>query len=125
LDVKIKGGASMGAPTRKQQLYAEILTRGFMDLRVLLTSSSEPPPQAAQLVDALFDVLHNLPNALLHPEFSIMDSTFLDFQARRFCCMSAASSLLYYDWYMTAFRELFSLVPEQLRSELKWQGPGT
>ena len=112
----------MSDPSRKQQLYAELMMRGFADLRMLLAAPTGPRLSRNTLVDALLDLLHNVPKTMLYSDLSLEDVFFLNHQARNFCRMSGGNTLLHYDWYMGAIQELFSLVPDQLRSDLKWDG---
>jgi hypothetical protein len=69
------------------------------------------------------ELIHNLPVCVFEPEFVEHDVWFLNVQARTYYweCSAGLSSL--YPEQVKRIRELFSLVPEPLRSKLQWEGP--
>ncbi|MGG4606937.1 zinc ABC transporter substrate-binding protein [Providencia sp. Me31A] len=69
------------------------------------------------------ELIHNLPNKLLIDEFTSSDLSFLNHQARYYHdeCNSTISIL--YNNNLELIRKLFELVPEDLRPQLKWNGP--
>ena len=108
--------------SRKQTLYLEILERLLPFLRNIQTHSSwrrfryGPFYPEAELV-------HNLPRLLVHPEFTEYDIHWLNYQARIFTKDGNNPIHGFYDPIIAIIAELFSLVPESLEANLKWQGP--
>jgi hypothetical protein len=69
------------------------------------------------------ELIHNLPVSMFEPEFVEHDIFFLNFAARWYCenCSISVSPL--YLQQVQRIRDLFALVPQEMRSELKWAGP--
>jgi hypothetical protein len=109
-------------PTPKQVVYREMLHWTLPHLRNISTW-----PWWRRLCDrsAYFEaeLIHNLPVSMLEPEFLEHDVWFLNVQARSYYqeCSPELSDL--YSVQVKRIRELFSLVPEEMRSKLQWSGP--
>lgn len=107
--------------SRKQDIYIELLQFVLPHLRNAAESrwGKGVDDQSAALEAEL---VHELPT-LLCPEFTIRDVCFLNVQASIYCerCNPQISSL--YNHHLPLFRELFALVPAELRHELNWAGP--
>ena len=69
------------------------------------------------------ELVHNLPVSMFEPEFVAHDIWFLNVQAHTYFerCSQEKSPL--YNRQIENIRSLFDLVPNHLRSELKWDGP--
>lgn len=67
------------------------------------------------------ELVHNLCQSILEPDFVPHDLWFLNVQAAIYCERAHFSPL--YSQQVERIRELFTLVPEQMRAELKWEGP--
>jgi len=68
-------------------------------------------------------LIHNLPVSICEPEFVEHDIWFLNTQARTYCHECSAERSNLYLEQVKRIRELFSLVPETMRSKLSWEGP--
>jgi hypothetical protein len=69
------------------------------------------------------ELVHNISASMFEPDFVSHDLWFLNVQARAYCqqCSPAVSYL--YPQQVQRIRELFTLVPEHLRTKLEWKGP--
>ena len=110
------------AHSAKQVLYREMLHWSLPHLRNVSTW-----PWWRRLRDrsAYFEaeLVHNLPVAVLEPDFGEHDIWFLNEQARDYCQQCNAQVSYLYPSQVGRIRELFSLVPEHMRSKLRWTGP--
>jgi hypothetical protein len=112
----------MSAMTRKQIVYREMLSWTLPHLRNISTWSwwRRLRDQSAYYEAEL---IHNLPVSMFEPDFVEHDIWFLNVQARAYYeqCSEQISPL--YLQQVALLRELFSLVPAELRPKLKWSGP--
>ena len=69
------------------------------------------------------EFLHNLFVTILEPEFVDHDIWFLNHQARSFLTHANPDHVVCYYHHERLIQELFTLVPEGLRSKLMWTGP--
>lgn len=67
------------------------------------------------------ELVHNLHPSLFEPEFVDHDIWFLNWQAKYYCEHAKRSP--FYLTHVGLIQELFALVPEPMRSRLKWPGP--
>lgn len=112
------------APSRKQELYAELLGRTLPSLRNLSTQSWwHRARNRAFFFES--ELVHNLFVSILDPEFGSHDLWFLNRQARAYVdsCSEKVSSL--YKANLETISELFKIVPESQRNALDWPGPSS
>jgi len=108
--------------SRKQEIYREFLQFGLPWLRgVRSIRWWQTARRHALYVEAEF--LHNLYVSILEPEFVNHDIWFLNHQARWFLTHADPRHVASYEHHEGLIRELFTLVPERLRSKLTWTGP--
>lgn len=108
--------------TQKQIIYQAMLRRVLPHLRNVSTWSwwrrlrDRSTYFEAQLI-------HNIWPSLWDPDFVDHDVWFLNYEASLYCreCNPQLSPL--YPEQVTLIRELFNLVPPELRSKLLWNGP--
>jgi len=113
------GSASAVEISPKQQIYSEILRTTLIYLR---NFESLPFWRRWRDRSAYEEAeIHNLWPTLLEPEFTQHDLWFLSCQAESYCRRARCSPL--YDQHVALIRELFAVVPESLRSDLRWNGP--
>ena len=108
--------------SRKQDIYIELLQLGLPHIRNVSSGSWWKRLRDRSAYHES-ELVHNLPSLLNDPDFGISDICFLNTQAFLYCkdCNPNLSPL--YNHHVSLFRELFKLVPGQLRDELKWEGP--
>ena len=108
--------------SRKQKIYYEILERILPFMRNIQTHSTwrrfRYGPFYAEL-----ELVHNLHRVLVFPEFTEYDVHWLNYQARIFVEHGDNPVHGFYQSITASIAELFTLVPEALKSELKWPGP--
>jgi hypothetical protein len=106
----------------KQEVYETMLRRALPHLRNV---ASQRWWRRVRDRSAYYEaeLIHNLPNSMHQPEFVDHDIHFLNGQARWYCekCNATLSSM--YPQQVGLIRELFALVPPEMRSQLKWLGP--
>ena len=69
------------------------------------------------------ELIHNLPECLVHPEFTKQDVWWMNTQARMYVVNGDSKKCAFYDEFIPLIRELFTLVPDGLRGGLTWSGP--
>jgi hypothetical protein len=110
----------MMAASRKQEIYKDMMFWSLPMVRNVWTW-----PWWAKIQDRTCyyeaELIHNLCQSILEPEFVPHDIHFLNYQAKMFCDNGKRSAN--YDKHVRLIRELFDLVPERLRPALKWNGP--
>ena len=115
--------------TRKQELYIMLIKAGFVFIRNQQSLCLNPwwrvPPwrwrkrgRGSYLV-AQF--LHNIPDLVFESEFSKRDIRFLN-SAKAFFEQAEPSSFMY-GTFFSPVRQIFNLVPENLKNQLSWAGP--
>jgi hypothetical protein len=67
--------------------------------------------------------LHNVPALVASPEFSSHDFWWMNVHARTFFENDALPGTDLWHAFFSPTRQLFDLVPEELRHQLKWDGP--
>jgi hypothetical protein len=107
--------------SRKQEIYRELLWRLLPHLR---TVSSLRWWQTARRVElhAEAELIHNLPISILEPKFVDHDIWFLNAQAKWYL-ENAPKNSPNYEANRAAIKELFGLVPEEMKDKLRWPGP--
>jgi len=71
------------------------------------------------------ELVHNLPECLVHAEFTKADIWWMNTQARLFVENGDESKCAFYGEFVKLITELFSLVPDNLQGELSWSGPNS
>ncbi|MDF7666469.1 hypothetical protein PT273_01155 [Orbaceae bacterium ESL0727] len=71
------------------------------------------------------NLVHNLCYSVLNPDFEAHDIHFLNYQARNYIEDCNENISLNYNQHVKYIKELFKLVPLELRSQLLWSGPET
>ena len=108
--------------SRKQEIYREFLQFGLPYLRgVRYFRWWQTARRQGLYAEAEF--LHNLYVTILEPEFVDHDIWFLNHQARWFLTHADPRHAACYYHHAGLIRELFTLVPAQLRDKLEWTGP--
>lgn len=107
---------------RKQEIYRELLQFGLPHLRAIRTLRWWQAARRRALYEEA-EFLHSLHVSILEPEFVDHDFWFLNHQARSFLEHADPRHAACYDQHRRLIRELFALVPEQLRTKLEWPGP--
>jgi len=69
------------------------------------------------------EFLHNLYVSILEPDFVDHDIWFLNHQARWYLMNADAAYCPNLSANRESIRELFQLVPQDMRSQLEWDGP--
>lgn len=69
------------------------------------------------------ELIHNLPASMFDAEFGDHDIWFLNHQARSYCQSCSERLSWLYPQQVKRIRELFALIPTELRSKLEWPGP--
>jgi hypothetical protein len=105
----------------KQALYQEMLRLAFM-----YTRAKAGIPRWRRVKDRSIheemELIHNLTVSIFEPGFVAHDIHFLNWQARYYVEKCKAICPLY-SQQIELIRQLFSLVPSDLREQLKWEGP--
>ena len=109
-------------PSPKQEVYADILGLTLPHLRNISSASwwRRVRDRSASYES---EFIHSLYWSIFKPDFVSHDIWFLNKQARWYYenCNPALSPI--YPQQVTLIRELFALVPPELRGELEWSGP--
>lgn len=108
--------------TQKQIIYQAILSRALPHMRNVSTWSWwRRLRDRSTYFETQF--IHNIWPSLCEPAFVDHDLWFLNNEARLYCkeCSTKLSPL--YLAQVAHIRELFALVPPELRSKLLWNGP--
>lgn len=108
-------------PSRKQQIYNEFLHWSLPWIRNVQTWPWWNRTRRGKLCYYEAEFIHNLSQSLLQPEFTDHDAYFLNTQAKMFfehCQLSP-----HYEHHVALIRELFSLLPEEKKKLLRWNGP--
>jgi len=104
----------------KQEVYRELLRSSLIYIR-----NQESLPFWRRWRDKTVyeeaELIHNLWPSLFDPEFSGHDLWFLNVQAQNYYRKASLSPL--YVPHVALIRELFALVPDSLRPQLRWPGP--
>lgn len=106
--------------SRKQEIYAELLrhslpmARNVLSHRVIFGAGREEAFRICQLA-------HNLYVSILNEEFTSHDLWFLNVTAREY--VNSAKGTVLYDVVTKLIRELFSVVPSEMKNQLEWAGP--
>ena len=67
------------------------------------------------------ELIHNIWPTLFEPDFQKHDLWFLNHQCRSYAEGRARTASLIYSQIMPLIVELFTIIPQELRSELQWQ----
>ena len=106
--------------SRKQEIYKEKM---FISLPYIRNVQTWPWWHRLRDRTCYYEaeLIHNLCYSILIPQFVAHDIHFLNYQARIYFdnCQKSAN----YAGHVDRIGELFKLVPEPMRSELKWSGP--
>ena len=117
--------------TRKQELYEILIRQGFVIIRnqqsrcKFIAWWRLPPWEWKRLGTLSYEVaqfLHNVPRVADNEEFGEADLSFLNFGVRRYFERMPPRSFGYSYFFWTV-RQLFDLVPEDMKGLLEWDGP--
>lgn len=118
--------------SRKQELYARLLQDGFVHIRNGLGPFRwhawwrQAPwtwHRAGRTNQRVAEFLHNVPLLIASPEFSDGDFWWMNHHARTFFENEALPGTYLWHAFFSPTRQLFDLVPGELRHQLKWDGP--
>ncbi|HGN0027576.1 TPA: zinc ABC transporter substrate-binding protein [Proteus mirabilis] len=68
-------------------------------------------------------LIHNLPKKILSQDFDESDISFLNYQAKTYIEKCSSKTSILYDGNVRYIKMLFDLVPNELRHQLRWNGP--
>ncbi|MBG2896761.1 zinc ABC transporter substrate-binding protein [Proteus mirabilis] len=68
-------------------------------------------------------LIHNLPKKILSQDFDESDISFLNYQAKTYIEKCSSKISILYDGNVRYIKMLFDLVPNELRHQLRWNGP--
>ncbi|MES2709142.1 MAG: hypothetical protein V4726_21275 [Verrucomicrobiota bacterium] len=106
----------------KQTIYREILHWTLPHLRNVSTWRwAQRLRDRSSYYEA--ELVHNLPVSMYEPDFVEPDVWFLNVQAKAYYEQCSAQKSVLYPGQVGRIRELFALVPPQLRLKLQWLGP--
>lgn len=108
--------------SRKQEIYKEMLLWSLSYIRNVQSRSWWRKAFDRSCFEEA-ELTHNLHASILAEEFTKHDIHFLNNQARRYCDKAKKTGTPNYKVHRVLIKELFELVPEDMRSELKWKGP--
>jgi hypothetical protein len=105
-------------PSPKQRVYQELLA---FTLPMLRNRETLPWWRRMRSWYGEAELVHNLYDKIVDPDFSPNDIYFLNCQARNY--MESGKSSPLYSNHVRRIRKLFVLVPDDLRDMLDWKGP--
>ena len=108
--------------SRKQEIYKEMLFWAIPHIRNIQTQSAFRKAMDKTCFEEA-ELVHNLNQSILIEEFVDHDIYFLNTQAHNYYKNAAELNCPSYDAQCELIKELFSLVPEGLKSNLTWSGP--
>ena len=111
-------------PSRKQEIYRDLLMWSTIYLRSVQSLPLWPWHRRKRR--ALYEqseLIHNLYVSILTPEFLDHDIHFLNHQARLYLQNADPQYESVVEPHRELIRELFGLVPQDMRHKLKWGGP--
>ena len=118
--------------SRKQELYRVLLKKGILIIRIQQSQLTfhpwwrVAPWKTHKLAWAGYNVaqfLHQVPQLMAHEEFTKGDLWFLNNHARSFFAKVVPKTSFLYTDFLSPTKQLFCLVPENMREELEWLGP--
>ena len=108
--------------SEKQKLYLDILEKVLPYLRNLQTHGFWRRLEYGNFYAEL-ELVHNLPRLLICPEFQAYDVYWLNTQARIFIT-KGRRDLAFHEAVCKDIKQLFALVPDELRDKLTWRATG-
>lgn len=109
-------------PSAKQELYLKILGMVLPFMRNIQRHSLWRRATYGSFYLEM-ELVHNLPDCLMTPEFSEKDVYWLNTQARMFVEGGGNRTHGFYDEITSCISKLIALVPESLKDKLTWRGP--
>lgn len=119
--------------SRKQEIYSEMLrySLAFVSNHTLALLQykglfSKPIKNELNTVFEIAELVHNMPVSVLVAEFTDHDFWLMNFQVRTFCekfNVSNADQEHINTVLLALIRELFQVIPSDLRHKLVWDGP--
>lgn len=107
---------------KKNDIYIEMLKLALPYIRnIQAQDSSIKSSDRACYFES--DLVHNLVLTILDPNFDDHDIWFLNYQAKYYFNHCNADISINYGKQIDYIKELFKLVPDNLRSKLLWDGP--
>jgi hypothetical protein len=107
---------------RKQKLYFDILERILPFMRNIQTHTRWARFRYGSFYPEM-ELVHNMHRLLVMPEFTEYDVHWLNSQARIFVERGENPVHGFYEPVRACIKQLFALVPDPLRSQLRWSGP--
>jgi hypothetical protein len=108
--------------SRKQQIYYDILEMLLPAMRNVQSHSAWRRFTYGSFFPEM-ELVHNVHRLLVTPEFTEYDIYWLNSQARVFTEHGDNPAHGLHEPVTSCISELFTLVPEPLRSKLSWRGP--
>jgi hypothetical protein len=107
---------------KKNEIYIRMLS---LTLPYIRNIQMMDPKEKGRDLSCYFEaeLVHNLTHTLLTPEFSEHDLWFLNNQARDYSENCSDDISPNYIQHIEYIKELFKIVPENLRPKLVWRGP--
>lgn len=105
---------------QKQDIYLEILRISLPVIRNILSKRIVIGKDRYEAYE-LSELIHNFHLLFLEEKFGEQDFWFLNNHARLF--HERASTIYNYEKIVGLLKELFKIVPEELKNELEWRGP--
>lgn len=118
--------------SRKQELYLMLLAQGIVFIRneqshIRFASWWRVMPRrwrkTGRQCYEVAQLLHHLPHRLREEGFTDNDFWFLNGPVRAFFQRAEPKTSSLYGLFLSPVRQLFALVPENLRSHFEWSGP--
>jgi len=118
--------------SRKQEIYRDILNWALPSSRNCLSRFRQIrpivilTPEKQRWLQSEYEVaefVHNLYVSILEEDFTDHDIWFLNYQARSFFERNDDARCTHYSLFAYYIQELFKVVPEVRKHELKWEGP--
>ena len=105
----------------KQEIYRDILRFALPWIRNA-SASSLCTTAKLRAIHEEAEYVHELPNLIFEPEFTLIDVCFLNIHARTYLERADPRFCVNYNIHRGLIRDLFALVPAGLQSELQWTG---
>ena len=108
--------------SKKQELYIHLASFTLASMRNLHTWRNRWLIWKYGNFLPELELVHNLHHLLVNPDFEVYDIYWLNTQAKQFV-QNCSKERNYYHLVCNDIKELIALVPDNLKAELRWQGP--
>lgn len=107
---------------KKNEIYVEMLGRALTYIRNV---QSQDSIRKAKDISCYYEaeLVHNLLITIFDAEFEQHDIWFLNHQARYYYENCNTEISINYDKQVSFIKELFAMVPVELKNKLTWNGP--